>query len=109
MRNKLPGKPEEWDFDFFYATFGCYRDPAESREGVNTINEMERSLNRLAQEAFGDHLMNPLKGYVTRHRRLQRAAFVTPEREAVLLEVVGAAKESISQGTKPPAKKGGRS
>ena len=53
MRNKLPGRPNEYDFDFFYTTFGKYMDPKESRRGIDVINEMERRLNLLIQQRLG--------------------------------------------------------
>src|SRR5437016_9066342 len=48
MRNYLkPDEPEDYDFDYFYTTFGCYVMPEESRDGINIINEMERQLKRM--------------------------------------------------------------
>src|SRR5687767_14262247 len=39
MRNKLPCSPWEYDFDFFFPTFGCYVDPCQKRDGIDLINE----------------------------------------------------------------------
>jgi hypothetical protein len=51
MRKSLkPDDPVDYDFDYFYTTFGCYVDPKECRHCVNVINEMERQLNRMVQD-----------------------------------------------------------
>src|SRR5688572_28174137 len=74
MRNGLPEHPEEYDFHFFYATFGGYMDPCEKRDGIDLINEMERQLNRIAHETIGP-IMNPFKGagYLKRVTQQARA------------------------------------
>jgi hypothetical protein len=61
MRNKLPSHPEEFDFDFFYSTFGQYVDPRETRQGIDLVNEMERQLNTLIQSRF-DTAHEPVPG-----------------------------------------------
>lgn len=82
MRNYLePGHPHDFDFDYFYTTFGEYRNPEESREGIDLINEMERQLNRFAQRAFGA-ILNPYlgKGKLTREKEAKRTTLATEER-----------------------------
>src|SRR2546429_201112 len=47
MRNYLvPEDTHDYDFDYFYTTFGTYLTPQQSRDGIDTINEMERQLNK---------------------------------------------------------------
>ncbi len=90
MRNKLkPDRPEDYDFDYFYTTFGEYKDPRESREGIDIINEMERQLNGLAQAAFGA-ILNPYlaKVKVTRARRHKRLLLATETRLSQLRELI---------------------
>jgi len=87
-RNHL-GDPEHYDFDFFFTSFGPYVQPSRSRRGIDLVNQMERRLNFLAQEAFGE-IMNPLKlsGYIPRAEIDRRSRFETPERMAQLKELV---------------------
>ena len=90
MRNYLlPDNPHDYDFDYFYATFGTYLGSEESRDGIDTINEMERRLNVLAQTAFGS-ILNPLKGtgWMTQTQRSQRASLATQVRLEQLAELV---------------------
>jgi hypothetical protein len=105
MRNYLePDNPHDYDFDYFYSTFGCYVPPVESRDGINVINEMERQLNRMAEEAFGKTiLLNPYRGTMRRTNALktQRKAIATEERMELLSKLVQHVKEFLE---KPPAK-----
>ena len=99
-RNHL-GNAEEFDFEFFFTTFGPYVHPSESRTGIDLVNEMERQLNTLSQEVFGE-IVNPLKltSYVRRTERERRQQLVTAERTAQLQRLVAKAKtfiESTSQ------------
>jgi hypothetical protein len=82
MRNHLlPDHPQDYDFDYFYATFGPYLIPKESREGIDIVNEMERQLNIMAQEAFGA-ILNPYqaKTKLTRTKHAQRGTIATDGR-----------------------------
>ena len=94
-RNYL-GSPEEFDFDFFFTTFGPYVRASESRSGINLVNEMERQLNALAQKELGK-IVNPLKmsGFVSKVKRQTRSRLVTPERTAQLEELVARVKEFV--------------
>jgi hypothetical protein len=98
MRNKLPAHPEEYDFDFFYTTFGCYVDPKLSRAGIDAINEMERQLNKMAQ-ALPRALLNPLAGTAkpSKAKRLQRQALATEERLAQLAELVEVVRRHLAE------------
>jgi hypothetical protein len=91
MRNSLPKDAAEYDFDYFYTTFGCYVAPHQSRDGIDIVNEMERQLNRLARAAFGEIVLNPAKDSVRPSKviRMARAAIATNERLAKLNELVG--------------------
>jgi hypothetical protein len=93
MRNQLPSDPENYDFDFFYTTFGKYIDPSESRSGVNLINEMEKVLNRLAQKAFGGKVLNPYNGKVTSREK----DLAIPERITQLEELVKEVKKFVGE------------
>jgi hypothetical protein len=82
MRNELEkldlGEPHEFDFDYFYTTFGEYDSKSPSRYAVDLINEMERQLNQLAKDAFGDALLNPYGGkHVRKAIREQRRVLAT--------------------------------
>jgi len=79
MRNYLaPVEPNEFDFDYFFTTFGPYVPPPHSRDAVALINEMERQLNWLAQEEFGTAILNPYSGRnVTKAVREQRSVLAT--------------------------------
>ena len=93
MRNHLPAHPEEFDFDFFYTTFGKYVDPSESRDGIGVINEMERELIRLVQGKYRKFLLNPseTKTSVPKWQRDKRELLRTEERLlalSALLEIV---------------------
>ncbi len=87
-RNHL-GDPENYDFDFVFTSFGDYVPPSQSRQGIDLINEMERRLNVLAQEAFGK-IINPLKlaGHVPRAEKQRREQMLTPARLAQLMELI---------------------
>jgi hypothetical protein len=90
-RNRVP-KPHDHDFRVFYAYFGDYVPPQQSRAGIDLINEMERELNRRAVAALGGLVENPFKGkaYVPLAERARRKALVTPSRGRVLDAMVAA-------------------
>ncbi len=96
MRNHLqPNEPYEYDFSYFYTTFGEYVPPTETRERIDIINEMERRLNKLAQEQFGK-IVNPYEGKnVSRKTQANRDALVTSERMEKLSELTDAVFEHI--------------
>ena len=99
MRNKLPGEPAAYEFDFFSTTFGRYVEPKVSRRGIDLINEMERRLNHRIQKEFGkERLLNPLAGtgHVTRPERKKRDSMATPKRLRQLEELVEAVQEHLS-------------
>ena len=91
MRNYLqPNEPYEYDFAYFYTTFGEYVDPSETRERIDIVNEMERRLNTLAQERFGA-LLNPYSGkHVSSAKQAVRDQLATPDRLQQLSEVIAA-------------------
>jgi len=98
MRNcLLPDSPHDYDFDYFYTTFGTYLGSGESRDGIDVINEMERQLNVLARQAFGT-ILNPLKGtgWLTQTKRTQRASLATQVRLEQLAELVRAVKAFLA-------------
>lgn len=84
------GSPEEYNFDFFFTTFGPYIPPSQSRDGIELVNEMERLLNRMIRETFGDWMVNPLKfsSFVRRSIRETRRLLATPERITRLRQLV---------------------
>ena len=85
MRNLWePGQPQDYDFDFFYTTFGCYVAPEKSRDGISLVNEMERQLNRMAATAFGALLLNPYRG----KGRAGPPSIATEERTAALSSLI---------------------
>ena len=100
MRNKLPVPPEECDFDFFYAAFDPYVDAPESRERIDVVNEMERRLNALCQEAFGDMVINPHRGaaWVAPRERARREEVATLQRVGQLQDLVRHVKEFLEGG-----------
>lgn len=53
MRDRLK-TPEEYDFDYYSVAFGISDQPSELRSNVDLVQEMERQLLGLAQEAFGE-------------------------------------------------------
>ncbi len=99
-RNHL-GDPEHYDFDFFFTSFCPYVRPSQSRRGIDLVNEMERRLNFLAQETFGE-IINPLKlsGHVSRAERDRRNRLETPERKAQLNELIKIVRRSIQDGSR---------
>jgi hypothetical protein len=96
-RNHL-GNPEHYDFDFFFTSFGPYVRPSQSRCGIDLVNQMERCLNFLAQEAFGE-IMNPLKlsRYVPRAERDRRSRLETPKRMSQLKKLVKTVRRFIRE------------
>jgi len=92
--------PEEFDFDFFFTTFGPYVCPSDSRSGIDLVNEMERQLNALAQKRLIG-VVNPLKmsGFVSKTKREARSQLVTLERMAQLEELVAQVKKFIQSAS----------
>jgi hypothetical protein len=81
VRNKLGAPPPEFEFEYFYVSFGGYEPNAtDRREKVDLINEMERRANFLLQERLPADprmvLMNPHKNaaWVSHQVRKTRAA-----------------------------------
>jgi hypothetical protein len=99
MRNKLPAPPQEFDFDFFYTTFGPYVDPNTSRKGINVINEMERYLNRLVQDNFENMLLNryEAKTSLRKWQRVERTVLRSRERICALDALVERVAEHIAK------------
>jgi hypothetical protein len=99
LRNHLQAHPAEFDFDFFYATFGAYVDPKESRDGIDVINEMERQLNRLVQADHAKLLLNPYEAKTTllKWKRDARAALATEQRLAVIRELVARVSDHVNK------------
>lgn len=100
MRTYLkPDKPHDYDFDYFYTTFGCYIPPEESRNGIDSINEMERRLNRLAREAFGAILLNPYEGktWLSAAHKTTREALATAERMDLLSQLIQKVKDFLAK------------
>jgi len=104
MRNHLGmAKPEDFDFDYFYATFGCYTHPEQDRTGVDVINEMERQLNLMVQEVFPDlKLLNPYEGRtpLRKWQRDEREAIVTEQRRGVLSELIQQVRSFLGASSK---------
>jgi hypothetical protein len=94
-RNHLRS-PEEYDFEFFFTTFGPYVSPKVSRAGIELVNEMERQLNILAQKELGE-IVNPLKltSYVSKTDREKRKALLTYDRMSQLQVLIEAVKGSL--------------
>lgn len=92
------GSPEEYDFEFFFTTFGHYVPPSRSRDGIELVNEMERQLNQLVQRELGrDNVVNPLmlNGYVPKGQREIRARLDTADRKSQLEQLISAVKEFL--------------
>jgi hypothetical protein len=94
----------DYDYRVFFAFFGEYVDPKTSRAGISLVNEMERELNRRAQEAFGSLVANPWKGTgsVNRVERARRAAMHTLETGQVLDAIIEAARTHVLIPTSEP-------
>ena len=101
IRNKLVLNPADHNFKVFYVTFGNYVHPSESREGIDVINEMERQLNKLAQEAFGRMVMDPYeeRTKLRRSKREARQTLATPERIHQLEELIEAVRKVVSRNS----------
>ena len=99
-RNHLK-RPEQYDFDFFFTTFGRYVPPSKSRRGIDLINEMERRLNLLAQEKLGA-VMNPLKrsGYVSKAEQKKRDRLATRRRMVQLGHLMACVKRFLDNKAK---------
>jgi hypothetical protein len=97
MRNKLPGNPGEYDFDFFYTTFGEYVPPDQSRDGIDLVNEMERQLNQLVQAEFCGKLLNPYRAAtpLRKWQRDKRLALATDDRLDQLRDLVAKVREHV--------------
>jgi len=100
-RNRIKNT-EAFDYRMLYVFFGSYVEPGTSRAGIDLVNEMERRLNRRAQEEFGTLgagglVENPWKG--TRRppmvERERRAALSNPARLAKLDALIGRASELV--------------
>ncbi len=100
-RNHLES-PEEYDFEFFFTTFGPYMPPSVSRDGIELVNEMERQLNLLAQKELGE-IVNPLRltGYVSKSEREKRSLLVTDDRMTQLQQLISAVKEFLNSRVQP--------
>lgn len=104
MRNKLPTHAHDFDFDFFYATFGEYCDPRESRAGIEVINEMERRLNELVQVQLPRlTILNLYRGKskLNRSKRDFRKGLATAERLAELDSLVAEVDAHVKRLTIP--------
>jgi hypothetical protein len=104
MRNWLkPDDPQDFDFDYFYTTFGCYVTPKESRDGINVINEMERQLSLMAQkdlEPYGEVLAPyRAKTKLSKANQINRKALATDARLTLLSQLVREVKEFLKGGT----------
>ena len=101
VRNKLSRNPADHNFKIFYTTFGGYVNPSESRERIDVINEMERRLNKLTQNAFGRMVINPYeeRTKLRRWKRKERQALATPERMRQLEDMVDAVRKKMETGS----------
>jgi hypothetical protein len=99
------GNPESHDFDVFSISFDPYRSTKVSRDGVDLINEMERQLNGMAQEAFGkEAVMNPLKGtrWLSKAEKTKRAGLATAARLEKLRALIVAVKAFVVKSSAEP-------
>lgn len=101
-RNRF-SDPENYDFDFFYTAFGAYVPKHISRDGLNTINTMERELNTLVQEAFPGLLRNPVSPTYrpSKAKRAARESHLTAERREQLNALVRRVQEFIGSPATP--------
>lgn len=101
MRDRL-GNPEEYDFDYFYATFGGWTDLSDPRSNVDTIQEMERQLSVLAQEAFGEVTRATFEKPRAKKGRTERLAPpVTRVQKARLQALVDEVKRFVDEAPEP--------
>ncbi len=95
MRNHLqPNDPREYDFHYFYVTFGPYSTSSRKNRGlVNLTNEMERRLNRKVQAELTSvgELCNPYRGsgYVDHNELKRRNSYGTARHDTLLKELIG--------------------
>lgn len=68
VRNKLvsQGPVDQFDYDYFYVSFGSYDPPTKRKALVALVNEMERQTNLALQELVSKvqnvSVLNPYKG-----------------------------------------------
>ena len=79
VRNRIDkiGKTEDFDYEYYYAHFGEYKDSSKL-EDRNRINELERRLNSMIQDSIADSnefkLLNVYEGkYIKQEMRDSRA------------------------------------
>lgn len=102
VRNKLPMAPDFYDFEYFYVTFESYDGSTiQRRTKVDVVNEMERATNQALRDKLSEKLRDCLlngyegNGYVTKAKRLARAALRTPERMAKVEALVRVVMEHV--------------
>ena len=102
VRNKLaPAQPYEFNFSYFYVTFGPYVHGGDNRGSVDSINEMERLAIDLVKDALPatrrHRLLNPRAGtgYLSRANRDRRESLRTPESLKKIQELAETVAQSV--------------